>query len=81
MCSTMMVNFSIKGITVLSRAFENHFRLTKLGVDSTLVEWTGAIHAQVAFSAQFAPAELDPAATRQVGAFIKDLRFMVNKGE
>merc|ERR1711892_14290 len=58
-----------------------HQRLVKLGVQSKLVEWSGAIHAQVALSAQFAPVEVDPAATRQVAGYLKDLRYMINKGK
>ena len=57
------------------------YRLVKLGVQSKLVEWSGAIHAQVALSAQFAPVEVDPAATRQVAGYLKDLRYMINKGK
>ena len=56
-----------------------HERLVKAGVDTTLVEWSGAIHAQVALSKQFSPIELDPMATKQVCDYTKDLRKILRQ--
>jgi len=55
-----------------------HQRLVDIGKESQLVEWTGAIHAQVALSAQFAPFEADASATRQINSYFNDLKRLIN---
>ena len=54
------------------------YRLVDIGKESQLVEWTGAIHAQVALSAQFAPFEADASATRQINSYFNDLKRLIN---